>query len=445
MSEKIVTRFAPSPTGLFHVGSARTALFSFLFARKNGGEFKIRIEDTDKERSKEEYVQNFMESLEWLGIEHDGEIDIQSRHIERHQDVLKKMIDDGFAYEAEESQSGKGKVIRFKNPNKEIVFDDIVRGEIKFNTTDLKDFVIAKNISEPLFHLAVVVDDADLGVTHIIRGEDHISNTPRQILIREAMGVPAPKYAHIPLILGPDRSKLSKRHGTTSVTQYRDRGYLSSAFVNYMALLGWNPGNDREIFTLKDLVTEFDLSKVQKGGAIFSEEKLNWVNKEHIKKMTEEEKTAYFTENLPAETKKIKNNGIKLSDFITIVLERNDTIEDIKKSFSEGEFDYTNAEITYDAEKLLWKKNPDMKDTASILEKNISLLTDVSEKNFTHDKIKETLWEFAEERGKGEVLWPIRVALSGKDKSPDPFTLASLLGKKTTIERLTKAKKLLLS
>jgi glutamyl-tRNA synthetase len=451
MSQKIITRFAPSPTGSFHVGSARTALFSFLYAKANGGEFKVRIEDTDKERSDSAHTKDILEALEWLGIEYDGEISTQSEHLERHREVLKKMIKDGFAFEGEESQSGNGKIIRFKNPNKEVTFTDLVRGDITFDTTDLGDFVMAKNIDEPLFHLAVVVDDADLGVTHIIRGEDHISNTPRQILIREAMGAPAPKYAHIPLILGSDRSKLSKRkHGAeVSVTAYKEKGYVSSALVNYLALLGWNPGGDlsaeEEIMSLEDLISKFDISRVQKGGAVFSEEKLDWFNREYLLKLSENDKVLFFKEYFPAEISAIESIGVDIVSFINISLERNSTAVDLRKSFDEGEFDYALGKIAYEKEALLWKKNPDLADTAVILNKNIELLETIPDNEFKHDKIKSVLWSFAEERGKGEVLWPTRVALSGKEKSPDPFTLADLLGKKITIERLKKAEQLLTS
>jgi glutamyl-tRNA synthetase len=276
-SEKVVVRMAPSPTGNFHVGGARTALYNFLFARKNDGKFILRIEDTDKERSKKEFEDDIFESLKWLGLEHD-ESYRQSERGEVYKSYIERMLKDNSAYESPD------KVIRFKNPNKKIRFNDLIRGEIEFDTTELQDFVIAKNVNKPLYHLAVVVDDFESGITHVIRGEDHISNTPRQILIQEAIKAPRPIYAHLPLILAPDRSKLSKRkHGeSVSLDYYRDKGYSPAAIINYLALLGWNPGTEQEIFTLEELIKVFDLSRVHKGGAIFDEKKLAWVNRKHF-------------------------------------------------------------------------------------------------------------------------------------------------------------------
>ncbi|KKS78977.1 MAG: Glutamate-tRNA ligase [Candidatus Azambacteria bacterium GW2011_GWE1_42_9] len=277
MNQKIITRFPPSPTGNFHVGSARTALFNFLFARKNNGKFILRIEDTDKTRSKKEFEDNIFESLEWLGLKYD-EFYRQSDRGKIHRTYIEKMLDDGSIYEAED------KIIRFKNPNKKVKFNDLVRGEIEFDTTELKDFIIAKSVDEPLYHLAVVIDDFESNITHVIRGEDHISNTPRQILIQETISAPRPIYAHLPLILAPDRSKLSKRkHGeSVSLDYYRNKGYSPEAMINYLALLGWNPGTEQEIFTLPELINVFDFSRVHKGGAIFDEKKLAWVNRKHF-------------------------------------------------------------------------------------------------------------------------------------------------------------------
>ena len=271
---------APSPTGNFHVGSVRTALFNFLFARKNTGKFILRIEDTDKQRSKKEFEDDILKSLKWLGLKYD-ECYRQSERGEVYKSYIKKMLENGTAFESEEEEK---KVIRFKNPNKKVKFNDLVRGEIEFDTTELKDFVIAKSVDEPLYHLAVVIDDFESGITHVIRGEDHISNTPRQILIQEAIGATRPIYAHLPLILAPDRSKLSKRkHGeSVSLDYYRNKGYSPEAIINYLALLGWNPGTEQEIFTLDELIKVFDLSRVHKGGAIFDEKKLAWVNRQHF-------------------------------------------------------------------------------------------------------------------------------------------------------------------
>jgi len=277
---------APSPTGNLHIGTARTALFNYLFAKQNGGKFILRIDDTDTERSTKAFEQNILDGLKWLGISYD-ELFRQSERTNIYISYLKKMIDNGSIYMSKEEVKEEGQrpeVIRLKNPNKKIVFDDLVRDQIEFDTTELGDFVVAKSIEEPLYHLASVVDDLEMGVTHVIRGEDGISNTPRQILIQEAMRAPRPIYAHLPLILASDRSKLSKRkHGEMVwIDTYKDKGYSARAIINYLALLGWNPGTEQEIFTLEELITIFDLSRVHKGGAIFDEKKLAWVNRKHF-------------------------------------------------------------------------------------------------------------------------------------------------------------------
>ena len=380
---KIVVRIPPSPTGNLHIGTARTALFNYLFAKKSGGKILLRSEDTDRERSKKEFEDNITEALKWLGIEYD-EFYRQSERGEVYKKYLEKMIAGGRAYEAEDN------VIRFKNPNTKIKFEDVVRGEIEFDTSDLEDFVIAKSLNEPLYHLAVVVDDHESGVTHIIRGEDHISNTPRQILIQEAIGTSRPVYVHVPLILAPDRSKLSKRHGATAVIDYREKGYLPEAMVNYLALLGWNPGTDQEIFTMQELIEQFDLNKIQKGGAIFDEKKLEWVNKEHIKR-------------LPPEVQ--KEMQIK-------ALERES---------------YIQNKPDLDVDKISWKQ-VSKEDTKKYLEHVKELIGD-----------DDAIMKYATERGKGNVLWPLRYALSGQERSTDPFTLMAVLGKDESISRIEKA------
>ncbi|MEY4440711.1 MAG: hypothetical protein RLY49_337, partial [Candidatus Parcubacteria bacterium] len=277
----IRVRIAPSPTGNLHIGTTRTALFNYLFAKQNGGTFVIRIEDTDKERSKPEFEQNILDGLTWLGLTWD-EFYKQSDRTEIYKNYLKKLIDDGFAYESKEEVTEEGQrdsVIRFKNPNKAVTFTDMIRGEITFDTTELGDFVIAKSIEEPLFHLAVVVDDHEMKISHVIRGEDHISNTPRQILIGQAIGATQPTYAHIPLILSKERKKLSKRDGATSLVEYKNTGYLKDALINFLAFLGWHPEGDVEILSIEELISQFDITRIQKGGAIFDLEKLNWFNK----------------------------------------------------------------------------------------------------------------------------------------------------------------------
>lgn len=288
--QKPVVRFAPSPTGPLHIGGARTALFNYIFAKQTGGKFILRIEDTDKERSKTAYEQDIRDGLAWLGIVPDASYR-QSERTELYQKHLDALLKSGAAYVSREKKKegeGEVEVVRFKNPNKRVTFHDMVRGEVSFDTTELKDFVIARSVSEPLYHLAVVIDDFEMGITHIIRGEDHISNTPRQILIQEALGAPRPIYAHIPLILATDRSKLSKRkHGeAVSLAHYRAQGIAPEAMVNFLALLGWHPSasDASEVLSWNDLIAQFQLERVQKGGAVLDANKLNWLNRQYLKK-----------------------------------------------------------------------------------------------------------------------------------------------------------------
>ncbi len=432
----IVTRFAPSPTGYLTLGNYRTALFSYLFAKQHKGKCILRIEDTDKERSKPEYEQDIYKSAAWLGISFD-ETYKQSERTKEHEEYLQKLIDTGHAYiskETEVKEGGRSEVIRFKNPNKKVTFTDLIRGDITFDTTDLKDFVIAKSMTEPLFHLAVVVDDADMGITHIVRGDDHISNTPRQILIQEALGFQIPTYAHLPLMLAPDRSKLSKRNGAISIKEIREKGYLPEAVINLLALLGWNPGTDKEIYSLDELLKDFDISRTQKGGAIFNEEKLNWFNKEYLKMLPEDKKQEIIRKFV--DTSIIDEYALKRAS--EVIFERIETTEDMSKAFKSGEFSYLNKEIEYATEMLLWKKEPSYEKTSERLSAVAILLMEMPEEP-TRDEVKNIVWDFAEQEGRGEVLWPLRVALSGKDKSPDPFMLLEILGKNVSLKRIQAA------
>ena len=433
--KKIVVRFPPSPTGLFHMGNARTLLFNYLFAKKNNGRIVLRLEDTDKERSREEYSQDIIDNLKWLGIEPDSLVAIrQSERGPVYKKYLEKMISEGKAYFSKETVVEEGQrdqVIRFKNPNKKIVFNDLIRGDIEFDTTELKDFIIAKSLEEPVYHLAVVVDDYEMGVSHIIRGDDGISNTPRQILIQEAIGAPRPVYAHLPLILTQDRTKLSKRkHGEkVSVTFYRNAGYLPEAVVNFLALIGWNPGDEREIFSKEELIKEFSLERIQKSAGIFNVERLDWYNKEYIKKLSPKDLEIRVSDELGTQ------DEIFIKKITPIVIDRINKFSDIKKIKKE-ELSFFFNEPEYAKEMLLWKKDPDMEKTKKHLQEVVKLVSLLSENKFNQDKIKETVWNYAEKEGKGNVLWPMRVALTGMEKSPDPFAVAGVLGKEKTIKRL---------
>jgi glutamyl-tRNA synthetase len=431
-----IVRFPPSPTGFLHVGGARTALFNYLFARKLGGTFLVRIEDTDRERSKPEFEKNILEGLEWLGLSHDGTILRQSERGEVYKKYLRQLVEDGYAYvsqEAPREEGGRSEVIRFKNPNTRVGFNDLVRGPIEFDTTELKDFIIAKSFDEPLYHLAVVVDDFESGITHVIRGEDHISNTPRQILLQRAIGAPQPVYAHIPLILATDRSKLSKRkHGeAVSVPYFKQRGYLPQAFNNFLALCGWNPGTEQEIFTLEQLIKAFDIERVQKGGAIFNLEKLNWVNKEHIKLLGPQERQKALKQVLPDISDEI------LAKAESAILERVSTFGEVAEGRAAGDFDFYFSDPHQARERLLWQKEPSAEKTAEHL-KAVSSLLETAGK-WDAESLKTLIFPYAESSGKGAVLWPLRMALSGKDKSPDPFTLLSILGKDISLRRIAAA------
>jgi glutamyl-tRNA synthetase len=437
MDTKVVTRFAPSPTGLFHIGSVRTALYNYLYAKQNGGKFILRIEDTDKERSKKEFEDDILESLKWLGIEYD-EFYRQSERGKIYKKYLKQLIDSGSAYISKEEIKEEGEraeVIRFKNPNKKIKFNDLILGDIEFDTTDLKDFVIAKDLESPLYHLAVVVDDIEMGVTHIIRGQDHISNTPRQILIQEALGAKRPEYSHIPLILAPDKSKLSKRHGAMSVLAYKEMGYFSEALLNFMALIGWNPGGEKEIFTLDELIEKFSLEKVHKSGGVFNIEKFDWINKEHMKNLPQKEIEENILKSLPEDMQKNKI----AHKLVPLILERISKWSDVAQMAEEGELHFFFKHEFYEVDKLLYK-NTTEEQTSSNLTKAIKALEGIKEEDFNKENIKISLMQIADTLGsRGELLHPVRFALSGRDKSPDPFIIAEIIGKNETILRLQKA------
>lgn len=418
MAEEIIVRFPPSPTGPFHVGNARTALFNYLFAKQRGGKILFRLEDTDKERSKKEYEDDIINGLKWLGIDLDfSNMVRQSERAEIYKKYVQKMINDGNAYISKEVEGERETVIRFKNPNKKIKFTDIIRGEIEFDTTELKDFVVAKSFDEPVYHLAVVVDDFEMGVTHIIRGEDGISNTPRQILIQEAIGAPRPIYAHLPLVLALDRSKLSKRkHGEiVSLAYYKREGYLPEAMVNFLALLGWNPGTEKEIFSMEELLKEFDINKIQKAGAIFNIEKLNWINSRYIKKMDTEKLAELCIPYLEKE---------KIKKIIGIQKERMNKLSEVSE-----DIDYFFEQPEYEPASLAWQDKSGKKeklDKVKIhLKKILELIGD-----------EKAIRDYAEKEGRGSVLWPFRMALSGKDKSPDPFVISEVLGNEEVKKRI---------
>lgn len=435
LAKKPRVRMAPSPTGNLHIGTARTTLFNYLFAKKTGGTFVLRIEDTDKERSKPEYEQNLIDGLTWLGLGWD-EFYRQSERTSIYVAAIKKLIDSGKAYlsrePAKDNPEKEVEVVRLRNPGGTVTFTDLVRGEITTDVADLGDFVIARAIDDPLYHLAVVVDDGEMGITHVIRGEDHISNTPRQILLLEALGYARPQYAHLALILAADRSKMSKRHGATSVDAYRAAGFLPEGMINFLALMGWNPGTEQEIFSLDELASAFDLAQLQKSGAVFDMDRFTWFNREHIKRLSD----SAFADRLT------QFGATADPRLVPLLKERSSTLKEAADLLLSDEFSFLTTTPSQDAALLV----PRLKDrevgrgeTAARLGAVLGLLEALPASPFSAQAVKEAVWPYAESEGKGVVLWPMRVALSGKERSPDPFTIAQLLGKEETLARLAAA------
>ena len=466
---EIRVRIAPSPTGYLHIGTARTALFNWLFARhKSEGKFILRIEDTDLERSDKKYEDDIIKSLEWLGLKWD-EFYKQSDRTKVYSKYIQKLLDSGKAFycyhseeelekerqeqmanrsvpahfcnhkseirnlKSEKNSKQENGIIRLnvdKNSTRKIKFNDIIRGEIEFEERLLGDVSIAKAIDEPLYHFAVVVDDYEMDISHIVRGEDHIANTPKQILIQEALGFDMPQYAHLPLILAPDRSKLSKRHGATSIIEYREKGYLPEALINYLTLLGWTPNKtEREIMTANEIIEQFALEDIHKSGAVFDIKKLNWINSEYIK-MENDGGLARLVQPFIEKHFGKQENEI-LEKIAPLLRERLEYLDQVK------EFHFFFKEPEYDKELLRWKSRSDgdiknsLEETQKIIEK---IGTD--DKNELRRQLDE-LGKRLEDRGL--VYWPFRVALTGEKASPDPVDVAWVLGKEKTIDRIQKA------
>ncbi len=437
----VVTRFAPSPTGLLHAGNYRTAVFAYLFAKHSGGSFILRIEDTDIARSKPEFEANIIEALTWLDLKTDNRYR-QSEHRTRHRELLEKLISAGAAYvskETPENQGDREEVIRFRNPQGTVSFTDVIHGKITMDVSDLGDFVIARSIDEPVFHFAVVVDDMDENVTHVIRGEDHISNTPRQILIQRALGFTQPTYAHLPLILGKDRTKLSKRKGAKAITEYRDLGVLPEAMLNYLAFLGWNPGDEREYLDRDALIDSFDLTRVHKSAAIFDEVKLLSVNQHWMRKLSDTDFIARVDAQYSSAT-----DIVRLQKSTFLLKERAHTFNEARELVS-SELSCLFIEPVLEMNLLIAKElNDHPGTTKAALEELLGPIKSLPE-NISAETVKDVLMPLAtiaetkRKGGRGAMLWPLRYSLSGKERSPDPFTLISILGPKETITRIKKA------
>ncbi len=460
----VKVRFAPSPTGFMHIGSVRTALYNYLFAKHHKGKFFLRIEDTDRERLVPESVEDIKEALRWYGLNWDSEIIVQSKRLAKYQAAAEALLAEGRAYycfcskdrleklrkeqeakklapcydrqcrnltleEKEKAmKSGDNYVVRLKAPKEgTIKFKDIVRGEVTFDLSTVIDPILLKADGYPTYHLANVVDDHEMGITHVIRGEEWLSSAPIHLLLYEAFGWDKPEFAHLPMILAKDKSKLSKRHGAVAAMDYKKNGYLPEAVLNYLALLGWNPGDDREIFSLKELIKEFNINKIHKAGAIFDQEKLDWLNSHYIKQLN---KKKLIESALPF-LGKVKDK--KLAEKVIILSqERMRKLSDIKELAA-----FFFELPKYDKSLLLWKKQKigDLKDILWEINEN---LAKISEKMWKKVKIEAILSEIVKKREltNGEVFWPFRALLSGLERSPGPGEMAEALGKNETLKRL---------
>lgn len=484
ISKKVVTRFAPSPTGFMHVGNLRTGLFAWLWARKNNGTFILRIEDTDKKREVEGSLEHIKKSLRWIGMNWDEGPDINGPHapyiqserisaLNIYQAYGEKLIEKGFAYadpsteteidtyrkiaEAEKKAFlyrehrpenppvwKPGIPLRFKIKDlKRSIWHDMVRGELTAGPEALDDFILIKSDGYPTYNFAHIVDDIEMGVTHVIRGQEFISSTPNYIAVYEALEAPQPLYVTAPPIMGEEgNKKMGKRDGAKDVLEYEKEGYLPETMLNFLAFLGWNPGGEKEIFSAEELIGAFELSKIQKSGAQFNEEKLEWMNKEHMKLMPEEirntEILARLQKSRLGESALLRDSSF-MKKIFPLVFDRISKWGDISALVDSGELDYFFTKPVYELEKIPWKdSNPT--EARAHLTHVLDMLTDASDDVFeSSDSIKSLIFEYATENGRGQVLWPLRVALSGKEKSPDPFTLAHVLGKKETVERIGEA------
>ncbi|MBU0528610.1 glutamate--tRNA ligase [bacterium] len=464
-------RFAPSPTGQLHLGGARTALFNWLYARKHCGKFLLRIEDTDKLRSKQEFTNQICESLRWLGLDWDEDIVFQSTRNELYNSVIEKLMKNGKAYRcfcskerlAEERKqaeiAGSGyfysgacrnldeKVVQknLKNGNSFSVriyvpegyteFDDKIYGNIRVNNKEIDDFIIARTDGSPVYNLVVAVDDNDMGITHVIRGEDHISNTAKQIMVYKALNYPIPEFAHLPMILGPDKKRLSKRHGATGVQEYKDQGYLSDALVNYLALLGWNPGTEQEIFSPDELIEQFSIGRVQKKSAVFDEKKLQWVSGQHIIKKSANEILDNILTYDPNWQKSEDNDYV--IKVIELMKDRVRSLRDMQNMTSMFFKDPKDYDVK--AAKKKWNDNS----INELIEKFNNLLENIE--LWDTENIEIALRNLAESKNisAGKIIHPTRLALSGIGSGPSLFDMMQLLGKETCIRRLRKANKIL--
>jgi len=485
--KSIRVRFAPSPTGPIHIGSIRTALFNWLFARKYGGTFVLRIEDTDKERSEKRYDDELLEGLSWMGLNWDegpqtasdaGQLALdgaahekgefgpyrQSERTAIYHKYLQQLIESGDAYycycskediEAQRQMmlaqglppkysghcrnlaappEGKSpEVIRFKTPEVKVEFKDLVRGKVVFDAALFGDFIIAKDLDSPLYNFAVVVDDALMEISHVIRAEDHLSNTPKQILMGRALGFDEPIFAHIPLILNADRSKMSKRFADTALLNYRERGYVPEAMLNFLALLGWHPRGDKEVLSREELIAEFDIDRVQQSGAIFNEEKLDWLNREHIKAMPVAEVSALAAPFFKKHGIAVRDEAL-LERVIAVQLSRAKTLAELAEISG-----FFFAVPEYAPELLIWKDKSTMQEVHEVLSHARTIVGGIAAEDFSRETLTACLPLIVHDKSRGVVLWPLRVAVSGQANSPDPIEIMSVIGREESLQRIDAA------
>ncbi|MFH1665127.1 MAG: glutamate--tRNA ligase [Candidatus Omnitrophota bacterium] len=424
----VTVRFAPSPTGFLHLGSARTALFNWLYARKTGGRFLIRIEDTDQTRSKKEFLDEILEDLKWLGLDWDGDLVYQSERFGLYREKAEQLLGEGKAYR-------EGDAIIFKvEKGRTVEINDLIHGKIIFNTDELKDQVMIKSDGSPAYNFCCVVDDADLGITHIIRGDDHISNTPKQMLFYEAFGIKPPAFGHMPLMMGVDGTKLSKRHGGVSVEEYKSEGFLPEALVNYLMLLGWSPGEDREIMSLKEAVDLFDIADMKDAQVKFDIQKLTWMNGEYIAKKTTRELLPLIKKQLQLRQVNIAGQDdeylLKLVDLYKIRIKTLDEFIELTACFFKDDFPMDEKGKT----KYLDKE--ENRDNMRVFADRLENLTD-----FTHENIEKVCRDIAEERDlkAAGIIHPTRMAISGMGRGAGLFEMMEVLGKEKVLARMRKA------
>jgi glutamyl-tRNA synthetase len=457
----IVTRFAPSPTGMLHIGGVRTALFSWLQARRHGGQFILRIEDTDRDRSTDEAVRVILEGMAWLGLSADQGPFYQTARFDRYKAVIEQLLAEGKAYrcyctkeeleqlraeqmarkekprydgrwrDRTDSRPGVDPVIRFKNPlNGEVVVHDLVHGDVVFQNKELDDLIIARGDGTPTYNFCVVVDDMDMGVTHVIRGDDHLNNTPRQINMFAALGAKIPVFAHVPMILGPDGAKLSKRHGAVSVLQYEEDGYLPDALLNYLVRLGWSHG-DQEIFSREEMIAAFDISHVNKAASAFNPEKLLWLNQQHLMRAEPSSIVKYFRPHLA-------RLGIECADeayLVKLIIAQRERVKTLKEMAENSRYFFGDG-VAID-EKARAKHLTD--EAKALLVELKDRLSRVSE--WTASAAHGTLESLAQERGVGlgKIAQPLRVAVTGGTISPPIDQTLEILGKERVLGRLVAA------